>query len=316
MTTPLPDQPTATGAGQQASLGAGQQASSGAGRAAQLLDPDSADLTLLQDRQVAVLGFGPIASGHALNLRDSGVDVRVGVPTDSRAAARAEVEGLLVVSAEDAVAQADIVVVPTDEAIDPAVLTSLLAPALEPGDLILVTGAGPIHTGQVQAPAGVDLVMLQAIGGSERLRGEYLDGRGVPCLVAVQTDATSVAWPVLTAYCQALGSLRSGALITTASELAQAQEYAEGGVHRAVRQLVEQGFEDLVAGGTAEEIAYLVTLHEVKNRMDTAWTAGFGTEQVPDRRAAELPTRRALSRAAHPIEQVGRRVRALMSWIR
>ncbi|WP_256839511.1 NAD(P)-binding domain-containing protein [Ornithinimicrobium faecis] len=283
---------------------------------ARLLEPDSADLTLLQDRQVAVLGFGPVASGHALNLRDSGVDVRVGVPAESRAAARAEVEGLLVVSPQDAVRQADIVVLPTDDSTDQATLQQLLTAGLEPGDMILVTGPEPVHSQEVTAPDGVDLVVLQGIGGPDRLRGEYLDGRGVPCLVAVETDATSVAWPVLTAYSQALGSLRSGALVTSAAELAEAGSYAEEAVHLAVQRLVEDGFDRLVERGTSEEVAYLLTLHELKQRIDTAWTAGFGTEQVPDRHAAELESRRAVARAAHPIEQVGRRVRALMSWIR
>lgn len=283
---------------------------------ARLLNPDSADLTLLQDRQVAVLGFGPIASGHALNLRDSGVDVRVGVPAESRAAARAEVEGLLVVTPQDALRQADIVVLPTDDSTDTGPLAPLLDSGLEPGDLVLVTGAEPVHTGEVGVPEGVDLVLLVGIGGPDRLRGEYLDGRGVPALVAVQTDATGVAWPVLTAYSQAVGSLRSGALVTTAAELAGASRYAEENLHARVQSLVEEGFDTLVGRGTAEEVAYLVTLHELKNRIDTAWAAGFGTEQVPDRQAAELPSRRAVARAAHPIEQVGRRVRALMSWIR
>ncbi|WP_161958434.1 hypothetical protein [Ornithinimicrobium cavernae] len=285
-------------------------------RRATLLEPDSADLTLLQDRQVAVLGFGPIASGHALNLRDSGVDVRVGVLAESRAAVRAEVEGLLVVAPEDAVRQADIVVVPTDDSTDPATLQQLLETGLETGDLVLVTGGDPVHGGEVTVPEGVDLVVLQTIGGPERLRTEYLDGRGVPCLVAVETDASRVAWPVLTAYCQALGALRSGALVTSAAELTEASRYADTAVHEAVQRLVEDGFDRLVERGTAEEVAYLVTLHELKDRIDTAWAAGFGTEQVPDHDAAELSSRRAVARAAHPIEQVGRRVRALMSWIR
>lgn len=285
-------------------------------RRAQLLDPGSADLTLLQDRQVAVLGFGPIASGHALNLRDSGVDVRVGVPADCRAAARADVEGLLVVEVAAAVAQADIVVLPTDDTTDLAALHPVLEAGLEPGDLVLVTEGGPIHHHGLQVPEGVDLVVLQGIGGPDRLRGEYLDGRGVPCLVAVETDASGVAWPVLTAYCQALGALRSGALVTSAAELSQAHSTADEAVHAAVQRLVESGYESLVARGVSEEVAYLVTLHELKERIDTAWAAGFGTEQVPDKDAAELSTRSAVARATHPIEQVGRRVRALMSWIR
>jgi len=286
------------------------------GRQAHRLDPDSADLTLLQDRQVAVLGFGPVASGHALNLRDSGVDVRVGVRADSRAAARAEVEGLLVVEVPAAIATADIVVLPTDDSADPATLHAVLREGLEPGDLVLVTGGGPVHHGAVTVPDGVDLVVLQGIGGADRLRGEYLDGRGVPCLVAVETDASGVAWPVLTAYCQALGALRSGALVTSAAELAETEQYADEAVHAPVRRLVESAFDTLVERGASEEVAYLATLHELKQRMDTAWAAGFGRDQVPDRAAAELPTRGAVARATHPIEQVGRRVRALMSWIR
>lgn len=286
------------------------------GRQARLLDPASADLSLLQDRQVAVLGFGPVASGHALNLRDSGVDVRIGVPAESRAAARAEVEGLLVVEAAVAVTQADIVVLPTDDSHDLTGVPALLHAGLEPGDLVLVTGGEPVHRGGLTVPPGVDLVVLQAIGGPERLRGEYLDGRGVPCLVAVEADPSGVAWPVLTAYSQALGALRSGALVTSAEELTEASRYADTAVHEAVRHLVQDGFDTLVARGTAEEVAYLVTLHELKERIDAAWVVGFGTERVGDRQAAELSSRRAVARATHQIDQVGRRVRALMSWIR
>ncbi len=285
-------------------------------RQARQLDPDTADLTLLQDRQVAVLGFGPIASGHALNLRDSGVDVRVGVDAESRAAARAEIEGLLVTEPEAAVQQADIIVLPSDDSVDPATFQHLLDAHLEAGDLILLTDPTPAHRERVRAPQGVDLVVLQGIGGADRLRSEYLDGRGVPCLVAVAADATGVAWPVLTAYCQSLGSLRSGALVTGVGELAEATAYADRAVHTAVQRLVEDGFDTLVQQGATEEVAYLVTLHELKDRVDTAWAAGFGTEQVPDADAAALPTRSAVARAAHPIEQAGRRVRALMSWIR
>lgn len=284
-------------------------------RAAQL-DPDSADLTLLQDRQVAVLGFGPLATAHALNLRDSGVDVRVGVPADSRAAGRAEVEGLHVVEAADAVAQADIVVLPTDGPGDVLEAQPLLEESLEPGDLVVVTGGAPVRFGGLTVPAGVDLVVLQEIGGPDRLRGEYLDGRGVPCLVGVETDATGVAWPVLTAYCAALGALRSGALVSSASELAEAAEYADRAVHEPARRLVEEGFDTLVGRGVGEEVAYLVTLHGLKGRVDAACAAGYGTEDVPAEQVAEAANRRAAAQAAHPLEAVGRRVRAMLSWLR
>jgi len=283
---------------------------------ARRLDPNSADLTLLQDRQVAVLGFGPVASAHALNLRDSGVDVRVGVPAESRAAARAEVEGLLVVDAEAAVRQADIVVVPTDDSVDPASVPPLLEAGMEPGDMVLVTGGDPIRYDALTAPPGVDLVVLQEIGGADRLRGEYLDGRGVPCLVAVETDASGVAWPVLTAYAQALGALRSGALVSSAAELAESARFADEEVHTATQRLVEEAFDALVARGVTQEVAYLVTLHELHQRIGDAYATGFGTERATARHTPEPESRREAARTAHPVEQVGRRVRALMSWIR
>lgn len=284
-------------------------------RAAQL-DPDSADLTLLQDRQVAVLGFGPLATAHALNLRDSGVDVRVAAPADSRAAGRAEVEGLLVVEAAAALAQADIIVLPTDGPAEVLEAQPLLRETLEPGDLVLVTGGAPIRFDGLTVPNGVDLVVLQEIGGADRLRGEYLDGRGVPCLVGVETDATGVAWPVLTAYCAALGALRSGALVSSASELAEAAAYADGAVHEATRRLVEDGFDALVDRGVGEEVAYLVTLHELRARIEAACSVGYGTDDVPAEQVAEAPSRRAVAQAAHPLDAVGQRVRALMSWRR
>lgn len=279
--------------------------------AARVLDPNSADLTLLQDRQVAVLGFGPVTSAHALNLRDSGVDVRVGVPADSRAAARAGAEGLLVVEAPAAVSQADILVLsPADVPAATPLLTHL-----EPGDLVLLTDGGPVLDG-LSLPTGVDCVVLQEIGGADRLRGEYLDGRGVPALVAVETDASGVAWPVLTAYAAALGALRSGALVTSAAELVQASEYAEGAVHEATRRIVEEGFDTLVGRGVGEEVAYLVTLHALKERIDDAYEDGFRGGVTHATETGEVPSRRAAVASAHPIEAVGRRVRSLMSWIR
>lgn len=317
-----------------------------------LLAPDAADLSLLQDRQVAVLGFGAVAAAHALNLRDSGVDVRVGLPPDSRGAARADMEGLLVVAPEEACAHADVVVVPADEHTDLSGLATVLEGRLDPEDMVLVTAGEPVRYGHLRVPPGVDLVMLRGIGGGERMRSEYLDGRGVPALVDVVVDATGVAWPVLTAYAAALGALRSGAMVVSAAHEAEATRFASLAVHDSVQRLVEAGFETLTEAGVEPELAYLACLHELKERMDLVWAGGFAVEHGPDggvgrpdggvvdervraalRRiwqdvhdgdgAAEqpttapvAPTRRAAAGAAHPLEQVGRRVRAMMSWIR
>lgn len=319
-----------------------------------LLDPASADLTLMQDRQVAVLGYGQVAAAHALNLRDSGIDVRVGLEPDSRAAGRAEVEGLLVVPPGEAVAQADVVVVPAGESPDLASLQRLLA-GLEPEDLVLVTDGSAVRFDGLAVPAGVDLVMLRTVGGGSRMRSEFLDGRGAPCLVAVHTDATGLAWPVLTAYAQATGALRSGAIVTTVDHDAHAARFAEVAVHDSVDRLVEGAFDVLSDAGVEPEVAYLAILHGLRERIERVYAEGYVALHAPDsetgRGAGQVdpglsdrlgrawtqvttgsagrpeavgagqqedlpPSRREAARAAHPLQQVGRRVRDLMSWAR
>lgn len=284
-----------------------------------LLPPDSADLTLLQDRQVAVLGYGPTAASHALNLRDSGVDVRIGLSPDSRAAGRAEVEGLLVVEVEAACRQADLVLLPADDGIDHAAVVPGLQALLEPGDMLLLTGIRDLATWAQAVPAGVDVAVLQSIGGPERARTEYLDGRGAPCLTAVHTDATGVAWAVLTAYAQALGALRSGAIRTTVAELGEAATVGRD-VHERVFGQVREGFDSLVGAGITPAVAYLAVVEGLKERVDAVHDSGYAAQYGPGGDAAggvgPGASRRAANEDAIELERVGRQVRALMSWIR
>lgn len=286
-----------------------------------LLDPDSADLTLLQDRQVAVLGYDAMAAAHALNLRDSGVDVRVGIDPDSRAAGRAEVDGLMVLDPAGAVAACDIVLVAPEDGAVPgltgAELQALLAEHTEPGDMVIVTGA----TDPPQVPDGVDLAMLAAVGDGHRVREEYLDGRGSPALVAVARDDSGAAWATLTAYAAAMGSLRSGALITTFEHQALALEHAEQHVHRPLLQTLIEALNELVDQGVEEEVAYLAVVHDLKTRVDEIYVSGLAAQHGPDGHPGDQPldgarSRREAARAAHPLERVGRRVRSMMSWIR
>ncbi|WP_131103787.1 hypothetical protein [Ornithinimicrobium sufpigmenti] len=286
-----------------------------------LLDPESADLTLLQDRQVAVLGYDAMAAAHALNLRDSGVDVRVGIDPDSRAAARAELDGLMVLTPAQAVAASDIVLIAPEDGAVPGLteqdLRDLLAEHTEPGDLVIVTGADA----PPPVPDGVDLAMLAAVGDGDRVREEYLDGRGSPALVAVARDQSGAAWATLTAYAAAMGALRSGAVVTTLEHQALAQQVSEQRVHRPLLQALTEAFDELVAQGVEEEVAYLAVVHDLKTRVDQIYVAGLAAQHGPDGHPGEQPldgvrSRREAARAAHPLERVGQRVRAMMSWIR
>lgn len=286
-----------------------------------LLDPDSADLTLLQDRQVAVLGYDALAAAHALNLRDSGVDVRVGIDPDSRGAGRAEVDGLMVMTPDEAVATCDIVVLATEGSRVPGLsgedVRRLLEEHTEPGDMVVVTSGADL----VEVPEGVDLAMLAAVGDGARVREEYLDGRGSPALVAVAHDGSGAAWATLTAYAAAMGSLRSGALVTTVERQVLAREHAEQRVHRPLQRALEEAFEELVGQGVEDEVAYLALVHDLKSRVDEIYVAGFAAQHGPDGQPGDQPldgarSRREAARAAHPMERVGQRVRAMMSWIR
>lgn len=323
-----------------------------------MLDPQTADLSLLQDRQVAVLGYDSLAAAHALNLRDSGVDVRIGIDPESRAAGRAEVDGLLLAEPAEAIATCDIVLVATDPGTTglPAHLEGvqdLLDRHSEPGDLVIVTAGGLVRQGLLSVPEGVDLAMIRAMGDGERVRVEYLDGRGCPALVAVARDESGAAWATLTAYAAAMGALRSGAVITTLEREADATRFAEIAVHATSQRIVENAFDVLVTHGVEAELAYVVTLHELKARVDQTYAAGFAAQHGPTGRGAELGaagelvpdlsermaqllgrirqgelsgtsgegndipgSRRAAAQSAHPLERVGRRVRAMMSWIR
>lgn len=288
-----------------------------------MLDPDSADLTLLQDRQVAVLGFDALAAAHALNLRDSGVDVWVGVEPDSRLAARAEIEGLAVSPPEEAVERCDIVLVPAGEGHDQPDVTAyqrLIDAHTEPGDLVIVTSGAIVLRGGLTVPDGVDLAMLRAVGDGDRVREEYLDGRGCPALVAVARDGSGAARATLTAYAAAMGALRSGAIVTTIEHDARAADHAEERVLGPLQGVIETAFDELVASGVEEEVAYLAVVHELKTRVDQIAEAGFASQYGPGGQPGQSPgqaeTRRSAARAAHPLEQVGRRVRAMMSWIR
>ena len=197
----------------------------------------------------------------------------------------------------------------------------LLDEHTEEGDLVITTSAALVREGGLTVPAGVDLAMIRAVGDGDRVREEYLDGRGCPALVAVERDDSGAAWATLTAYAAAMGALRSGAIVTTLDHDARAAAHAEEHVLAPIQAAVEAAFDSLVAEGVEPEVAYLAVVHELKTRVDQIAAAGFATQHGPDGQPGSEPgdgvrTRREAARDAHPVEQVGRRVRSMMSWIR
>jgi ketol-acid reductoisomerase len=241
---------------------------------------DDADLAALADRKVAIIGYGSQGHAHALNLRDSGVDVRVGLPETSRSRPKAEAEGLRVVTPAQAAAEADLIMVLTPDHVQRHVYAESIEPNLKPGDALFFGHGFNIRFGYITAPEGVDVAMVAPKGPGHLVRREYSDGRGVPVLVAVEKDASGGAWPLTLAYAKALGGLRAGGIRTTFTEETETDLFGEqavlcGGVSR----LVQEGFEVLTEAGYQPEVAYFECLHELKLIVDLMYEGGIAKQR-------------------------------------
>jgi ketol-acid reductoisomerase len=241
---------------------------------------DDADLAALADRKVAIIGYGSQGHAHALNLRDSGVDVRVGLPETSRSRPKAEAEGLRVVTPAQAAAEADLIMVLTPDHVQRHVYAESIEPNLKGGDALFFGHGFNIRFGYITAPEGVDVAMVAPKGPGHLVRREYSDGRGVPVLVAVEKDASGGAWPLTLAYAKALGGLRAGGIRTTFTEETETDLFGEqavlcGGVSR----LVQEGFEVLTEAGYQPEVAYFECLHELKLIVDLMYEGGIAKQR-------------------------------------
>ncbi len=241
---------------------------------------DDADLSIIQGRTVAVLGYGSQGHAHALSLRDSGVDVRVGLPEGSKSKAKAENEGLRVVTPAQAAAEADLIVILTPDPVQRHVYAEAIAPNLKPGDALFFGHGFNIRFGYITPPEGVDVAMVAPKGPGHLVRREYVDGRGVPVLVAVEKDATGGAWPLALSYAKAIGGLRAGGIRTTFTEETETDLFGEqsvlcGGVSR----LIQIGFETLTEAGYQPEVAYFECLHELKLIVDLIYEGGIAKQR-------------------------------------
>ncbi len=246
---------------------------------AELFYDDDADLSVVQGRNVAVLGYGDQAEAQALSLRDSGVDVRVGLPQTAPSWADAEAEGLRVVTAYEACEEADLVVVlrPDQE------LSNLYADAIEPnlvdGDSVLFGRGFAVRYGYVKPRGGVDVLLVAPVEQGPVVRREFEEGRGVSVLVAVEQDASGKAWDLALSYAKAIGGTRAGAIRTTFAEAVEAELFGEQAVLcGGVPELVRSSFETLVAAGYQPEIAYLECLHKLKQTVDLMYEAGLAAQ--------------------------------------
>ena len=328
---------------------------------AELYYDDNADLSIIQGRTVAVLGYGSQGHAHALSLRDSGVDVRVGLAEGSTSRAKAEAEGLRVVDPSTACAEADLIMVLVPDPAQRGLYAEAIAPNLKPGDALFFAHGFNIRFGYVEPPADVDVCMVAPKGPGHLVRREYVAGRGVPAIVAVEQDATGGAWDLTLSYAKAIGALRAGGIKTTFTEETETDLFGEQAVLcGGASMLVQTGFEVLTEAGYQPEVAYFECLHELKLIVDLMYeggiakqrwsisdTAEYGdyvsgprvidphvkenmravladirsgafAQRFIDDQDAGAPEFHALRAAgeAHPIEETGRQLRQLMSWVK
>ncbi|HET9758193.1 MAG TPA: ketol-acid reductoisomerase, partial [Nocardioidaceae bacterium] len=224
---------------------------------AEMFYDDDADLSVIQGRNVAVLGYGSQGHAHALSLRDSGVDVRVGLPEGSKSRAKAEAEGLRVLTPAEACEEADLIMILAPDHIQRKLYAESVEPNLVEGDALFFGHGFNIRFGYIKPPAGVDVAMVAPKGPGHLVRREYSAGRGVPVLVAVENDASGKAWDLALAYAKGIGGLRAGGIKTTFTEETETDLFGEQAVLcGGVTALIKAGFDTLVEAGYAPESAY------------------------------------------------------------
>nr|WP_293767074.1 ketol-acid reductoisomerase [Sporichthya sp.] len=244
--------------------------------AAEMFYDDDADMSVIQGRKVAVLGYGSQGHAHALSLRDSGVDVRVGLPEGSKSRAKAEEEGLRVVTPAEAAAEADVIMILAPDPVQRKLYNESVKDNLQEGDAIFFGHGLNIRFGLIEPPAGVDVCMVAPKGPGHLVRRQFQEGKGVPCIIAVEQDATGKAWDLVKSYAKGIGGTRAGIIKTTFTEETETDLFGEqvvlcGGLSH----LIMAGFETLIEAGYQPEVAYFECLHEVKLIVDLMYEGGI-----------------------------------------
>jgi len=244
--------------------------------AAKIFYQEDCNLSLLEGKKIAIIGYGSQGHAHALNLKDSGCDVIVGLYEGSKSWAKAEAQGLKVYTAAEAAKQADIIMILINDEKQAAMYKKDIEPNLEPGNMLMFAHGFAIHFGQIVPPKDVDVTMIAPKGPGHTVRSEYLAGKGVPCLVAVEQNATGKAQELALAYALGIGGARAGVLETTFRTETETDLFGEQAVLcGGVCKLMQTGFEVLCEAGYDPRNAYFECIHEMKLIVDLIYQSGF-----------------------------------------
>ena len=234
------------------------------------------DLSLLNGKTIAVIGYGSQGHAHALNAKDSGCNVIIGLYEGSKSWARAEAQGFKVYTAAEAAKRADIIMILINDELQAAMYKKDIEPNLEPGNMLMFAHGFNIHFNQIVPPKDVDVTMIAPKGPGHTVRSEYQEGKGVPCLVAVHQDATGKALQMALAYSLAIGGANAGVLETTFRTETETDLFGEQAVLcGGVTALMQAGFETLVEAGYDPRNAYFECIHEMKLIVDLIYQSGF-----------------------------------------
>ncbi len=328
---------------------------------ARLYYDTDANLDLFAGKTIAIIGYGSQGHAHALNLKDSGLNVIVGLYPGSKSAAKATADGLAVKDVADAAKAADVIMILLPDEVQKAVYKHEIEPNLEAGNVLAFAHGFNIHFGQVVPPTNVDVVMVAPKGPGHLVRRTYEQGEGVPALFAVYQDASGKARDRALAYAKGIGGTRAGVLETSFREETETDLFGEQAVLcGGLSALIKAGFETLVNAGYQPELAYFECLHEVKLIVDLVVEGGLATMRdsisntaeygdytrgpriVTDETKAEMRkilgeiqsgqfarefvlenqagkpgfTSMRRQEAEHPIEEVGKELRAMFSWLK
>ena len=237
---------------------------------------EDCNLAALDGKTIAVIGYGSQGHAHALNAKESGCNVIIGLYEGSKSWAKAEAQGFEVYTAAEAAKKADIIMILINDEKQQALYKESIEPNLEEGNMLMFAHGFNIHFGLINPPKGVDVTMIAPKGPGHTVRSEYLEGKGVPCLVAVERDETGKALDIALAYALAIGGARAGVLETTFRTETETDLFGEQAVLcGGVCALMQAGYETLVEAGYDERNAYFECIHEMKLIVDLIYQSGF-----------------------------------------